>query len=106
ALTNGWNKATIGGHIVRDNDISHCEQAGIVGSLGGAFSTITGNNIHDIHMLNWYSGAEMAGIKLHGAIDVTISHNHIYRCWRGIWLDWMAQGTRVTGNLFHDNAPG
>ncbi|HEY1788810.1 MAG TPA: hypothetical protein VGJ73_11670, partial [Verrucomicrobiae bacterium] len=24
-------------------------------------------------------------------------------CYRGIWLDWMAQGTRVTGNLFHDN---
>src|SRR4029077_14610899 len=30
--------------------------------------------------------------------------NHIYRTCRGIWLDWMAQGTRVTGNLLHDNA--
>lgn len=24
---------------------------------------------------------------------------------RGIWLDWQAQGARVTGNLFHDNTP-
>jgi alpha-L-arabinofuranosidase len=103
ALTNGWNKATIGHHIVRGNDISHCEQGGVVGSLGGAFSTVTGNNIHDIHVMNWFSGAEMAGIKLHGAIDVVISHNHIYRTSLGVWLDWMAQGARVTGNLFHDN---
>ena len=29
--------------------------------------------------------------------------NHIHHCTRGIWLDWQAQGTRVTGNLFHDN---
>jgi alpha-L-arabinofuranosidase len=103
ALTNGWNEATIGHHIVRGNDISHCEQTGVVGSLGGAFSIIKGNNIHDIHVKNWFSGAEMAGIKLHGAIDVQITHNHIYRANRGIWLDWMAQGTRLTGNLFHDN---
>jgi alpha-N-arabinofuranosidase len=103
AFTNGWNGATIGHHLVRDNDISHCEQTGIVGSLGAVFSTITGNTIHDIHVRRLFSGAEMAGIKLHGAIDVEISHNHIYRCVRGIWLDWMAQGTRVTRNLLNDN---
>ena len=103
ALMNGWNKETIGHHIVRDNTISHCEQAGIVGSLGGAFSTITGNTIHDIHVRGLFSGAEMAGIKLHAAIDSTIRGNHIYRTWRGLWLDWMAQGTRVSGNLFHNN---
>lgn len=45
----------------------------------------------------------MAGIKFHGAVDTLISHNHIYRVNRGIWLDWMSQGTRVTGNLLHDN---
>jgi hypothetical protein len=46
----------------------------------------------------------MAGIKLHAAIDVTIGRNHIYRTVRGIWLDWMAQGTRVTGNLMRENS--
>jgi alpha-N-arabinofuranosidase len=103
ALKNGWNKETIGGHVVRDNTISHCEQTGIVGSLGCSFSVVTGNTIHDIHVRRLFSGAEMAGIKFHGAIDVQISRNHIYRTCRGLWLDWMAQGTRVSGNLFHDN---
>ncbi len=103
ALENGWNKDTIGHHIVRDNVISDCEQAGIVGSLGAVFSTITGNSIHDIHVRQLFTGAEMAGIKLHAAIDVVVGHNHIFRTVRGLWLDWMAQGTRVTGNLFHDN---
>ena len=103
ALKNGWNKETIGHHIVRNNTISHCEQAGIVGSLGAAFSTVSGNVIHDIHVRRLFDGAEMAGIKFHGAIDVVISGNHIYRAIRGLWLDWMAQGTRVSGNLFHDN---
>jgi alpha-N-arabinofuranosidase len=106
ALTNGWNKATVGSHLVRNNKISHCEQAGIVGSLGCAFSTVTGNEIHDIHVRNLYGGEEMAGIKFHGAIDVVINHNHIYRCGdvAGIWLDWMAQGAQVKGNFMHDNS--
>ncbi len=103
ALKNGWNKQTIGHHIVRNNTISFCEQAGIVGSLGAVFSVVTGNTIHDIHVRRLFTGAEMAGIKFHAAIDVQICRNHIYRCCRGLWLDWMAQGTRVSGNLFHDN---
>ena len=98
-----WTRENIGHHIVRHNTISHCEQAGIVGSLGCSFSTITGNTIHDIHVRRLFSGAEMAGIKFHAAIDTEISRNHIYRTTRGLWLDWMAQGTRVTRNLFHDN---
>ena len=104
ALANGWNKETIGHHVVRNNTVSHCEQAGIVGSLGPVFSVVTGNTIHDIHVRQLFTGAEMAGIKFHAAIDVEISRNHIYRTCRGLWLDWMAQGTRVSGNLFHDNA--
>jgi alpha-N-arabinofuranosidase len=103
ALENGWSKENIGHHVVRNNHISHCEQAGIVGSMGAVFSTITGNVIHDIHIRQLFSGAEMAGIKIHAAIDTEISQNHIYRTCRGIWLDWMAQGARVTRNLLHDN---
>jgi len=103
ALEDGWSKENVGYHIVRNNSVSHCEQAGIVGSMGAAFSTISGNEIHHIHMRRLYSGMEMAGIKLHGAIDTQIINNHVYRTWRGIWLDWMAQGARVSGNLLHDN---
>ena len=99
-----WTGKNIGHHIVRNNHVSHCEQAGIVGSLGPIFCVVTGNIIHDIHVRQLFTGAEMAGIKFHAAIDTEISRNHIYRTCRGLWLDWMAQGTRVTRNLFHDNA--
>ncbi|MBI5687229.1 MAG: right-handed parallel beta-helix repeat-containing protein [Verrucomicrobia bacterium] len=98
-----WTGKNIGHHIVRNNHVSHCEQAGIVGSLGPIFCVVTGNVIHDIHVRQLFTGAEMAGIKFHAAIDTEISRNHIYRTCRGLWLDWMAQGTRVTRNLFHDN---
>lgn len=98
-----WTRENIGHHIVRNNHVSHCEQAGIVGSLGCSFSIVTGNIIHDVHVRRLFTGAEMAGIKFHAAIDTEISRNHIYRTCRGLWLDWMAQGTRVTRNLFHDN---
>ena len=103
ALKNDWSKENIGSHVVRNNTISHCEQAGVVGSLGAAFSVVTGNTIHDIHVRQLFTGAEMAGIKFHAAIDVRIAGNHIYRTCRGLWLDWMAQGTRVSANLFHEN---
>lgn len=103
AIAQGWGKENIGHHTVRNNTISHCEQGGIVGSLGAIFSTITGNTIHDIHVRRLFTGAEMAGIKIHAAIDTDILDNHIYRTVQGLWLDWMAQGARVSGNLFHDN---
>ena len=41
---------------------------------------------------------------MHAAIDVQIRRNHFHHCTRGLWLDWQAQGTRVTQNLFHHNA--
>jgi len=103
ALARGWSKENIGHHVVRNNHISHCEQAGIVGSMGPAFSLVEGNVIHDIHVRRLFTGAEQAGIKFHGAVDTLIRRNHIYRVNRGIWLDWMTQGTRVTQNLLHDN---
>jgi alpha-N-arabinofuranosidase len=103
--TGGWTKEKIGGHIVRNNHIHHCGQVGVVGSLGCAFSRVEGNEIHDCNLQGIWGGAEMAGIKFHGAIDTVITGNHIHRCGHmgGIWLDWMAQGTQVTCNLLHDN---
>ncbi|WP_020684059.1 right-handed parallel beta-helix repeat-containing protein [Rudaea cellulosilytica] len=104
--TGGWTKEKIGSHIVRNNRIHHCGQTGVVGSLGCAFSQVVGNEISDCNTQDIWDGAEMAGIKFHGAIDVVIADNHIHHIGNagGIWLDWMAQGTRITGNLFHDNS--
>jgi hypothetical protein len=103
ALAVGWSKEKIGSHIVRNNTIHDCDQAGIAGSLGAVFSTITGNHIYNVWAKRQFTGAEMAGIKLHAAIDVLIQHNWIHNAGRGIWMDWMAQGTRISGNLLHDN---
>jgi alpha-N-arabinofuranosidase len=103
ARANGWNKETIGSHIVRNNEISWCEQAGIVGSMGASFSTITDNHVHHIYTQRRFTGAEMAGIKFHAPIDMLIKGNRIHDAFQGIWLDWMTQGTRVTCNLLYRN---
>ena len=103
ALHRDWDKRHIGSHIIRNNTIYNCEQAGIVGHLGCVFSTIEHNHIYHINMGNVIAGAETAGIKLHAAIDVVVKNNFIHDCCQGIWLDWQAQGTRVTGNVFHHN---
>ena len=105
AQREGWSKETIGSHIVRRCDIHHCGQTGIVGHLGGVFSLIEDNHIHHINNKQDLAGAEIGGIKMHAAIDVTIRRNHFHHCTRGLWLDWQAQGTRVSQNLFHDNVP-
>lgn len=104
ALAAGWSREKIGSHVVRNNAIFNCEQAGVVGSLGAVFSRITNNHIYNIWTKRQFTGAEMAGIKLHGAIDVVIQGNRIHHAGRGIWMDWMAQGTRITGNLLYDNS--
>jgi len=102
-LRNNWNKKNIGSHIVRNNTIFNCEQTGICGSMGAVFSTIENNHIYNIYTKRQFKGYEMGGVKLHAPIDVTISHNRIHNSGRGIWLDWMVQGTKVSGNLLYDN---
>ena len=103
AQREGWTKEAVGGHIVRRCEIHDCGQTGIVGHLGGVFSLIEDNHIHHINNKQNLAGAEIGGIKMHAAIDVVFRRNHIHHCTRGLWLDWQAQGTRVTGNLFHHN---
>ncbi len=103
AQHHGWAKEKIGGHIIRRCSIHHCEQAGIVGHMGGVFSLIEDCHIHHICTSGQVCGCETSGIKLHAAIDVCIRRNHIHNCITGIWCDWQAQGTRITQNLLHNN---
>jgi hypothetical protein len=103
ALADGWSREKIGSHLVRNNTIFNCDQAGIAGSLGAVYSRITNNHIYDVWAKRQFTGAEMAGIKLHAAIDVLIANNRIHNAGRGLWMDWMAQGTRITANLLYDN---
>jgi len=103
ALKVGWSKEHIGSHIIRDNRIYDCGQNAIVGHLGCIFSQIYCNHIFNIGIRREFYGHEIAGIKLHAAIDTQIYNNYIHDCSLGIWLDWQAQGTRVSKNVFVDN---
>jgi len=104
ALQAGWSKEKIGSHIVRNNTIYNCGQNGVVGHLGCAFSRIEGNHIFNIGIKREFYGHEIAGIKLHAAIDVQIVGNRIHDCSLGTWLDWQAQGTRVSRNVYYRNS--
>lgn len=99
----GWDREHIGSHVIRRNTIFDCGQNGIVGHLGCVFSTIEDNHIYNIAVKREFYGYEIAGIKLHAAIDVEIRHNRIHDCSLGTWLDWQTQGTRVSRNLYYGN---
>ncbi|WP_281228982.1 carbohydrate-binding protein [Flavobacterium aquiphilum] len=99
-----WTKEEAGFHIVLNNHIHDCGQAGIVGCSGGAFSVIERNDIHDITQNEPFNGEEMAGIKLHFAVDAIIRDNRIFNTTLALWLDWGAQGTQVLGNLMYKNS--
>ena len=101
----GWLKEKVGSHLIRRCHIHHCEQTGIVGRMGGVFSTIEDCHIHHVCNSQQLGGAETAGIKLHAAIDVTVKRCHIHNCIMGVWFDWQSQGARITQNLMHDNMP-
>jgi hypothetical protein len=103
ALQRGWSRETVGSHIVRRNHIHDCEQTGICGHLGAIFSSITDNHIHDIHWKRAFTGHEMAGMKLHAPIDTLVARNRVHHCTLGIWMDWQAQGTRISANLLYEN---
>lgn len=99
----GWSKDLIGSHIVRNNRIYDCGQTGIVGHMGCVFSEISGNEIFNVGIKHEFTGHEVGGVKLHAAIDVVLRRNYIHHCTLGTWLDWQAQGVRVTGNIYDCN---
>ncbi|MDC3417627.1 right-handed parallel beta-helix repeat-containing protein [Aquibacillus salsiterrae] len=100
----GWSKEKIGSHIIRNNTIYDCGQNGVVGHLGCVFSEIYNNHIYNIALKREFYGHEIAGIKLHAAIDVQIHDNRIHDCSLGTWLDWQTQGTRVSRNIYYRNS--
>ena len=102
-LQRGWDRATVGSHIVRNNVIHDCGQTGIVGHMGCAFSRIEHNEIYRISVKQEFWGHEIAGIKFHAPIDTVICDNYVYDCLLGIWVDWQAQGTHICRNVLNNN---
>ena len=95
----GWDAEHVGSYVIRRHTIFDCGQNGMVGYLGWVFSTIEDTHIYNIAIKREFYGYESAGIKLHAAIDVIIRQDRIHDCSLGTWLDWQAQGTRVSNNI-------
>jgi hypothetical protein len=97
-----------GDHIIRNNVIRRCGQAGIAGQKGATRSVISGNLIEDTNYRKEFGGWETAAIKFHNSVDTVISHNLIRGVFHqqqgafGIWMDYANQGIRITGNVIYD----
>jgi len=99
-----------GDHIVRNNVIRRCGEAGIAGQKGATRCLVAGNLIEDTNYRREFGGWETAAIKFHQSVDAVISGNLIRRVDHqshgafGIWMDWANQGTRISGNVVYDTA--
>lgn len=97
-----------GAHIVRNNVVRRCGEAGIAGQKGATRCLIAGNLIEDTNYRKEFGGWETAAIKFHESVDTVICGNLIRRVDYqnfgafGIWMDWANQGTRITGNIIYD----
>ena len=97
-----------GDHIIRNNVIRRCGQAGIAGQKGATRSLIAGNLIEDTNYRREFGGWETAAIKFHNSVDTVISGNLIRGVFRqeqgafGIWMDFGNQGTRITRNVIYN----
>jgi len=97
-----------GDHVIRNNVIRRCGEAGIAGQKGATRCVISGNFIEDTNYRREFGGWETAAIKFHQSVDTEIRGNLIRRVDRqshagfGIWMDWANQGTRITGNIIYD----
>ncbi|MBN1509209.1 MAG: right-handed parallel beta-helix repeat-containing protein [Sedimentisphaerales bacterium] len=97
-----------GDHIVRNNVIQRCGQAGIAGQKGATRSLICGNLIEDTNYRKEFGGWETAAIKFHNSVDTVIRDNLIRGVYHqkegafGIWMDFGNQGTRITRNIIYN----
>jgi len=97
-----------GDHVVRNNIIRRCGQAGIAGQKGATRSLIAGNLIEDTNYRKEFGGWETAAIKFHNSVDTVISGNLIRGVFHqkhgafGIWIDFGNQSIRITGNIIYN----
>jgi len=97
-----------GDHIIRNNIIQRCGQAGIAGQKGATRSLISDNFIEDTNYRREFGGWETAAIKFHNSVDTVISGNLIRGVFRqqqgafGIWIDFGNQGIRITRNIIYN----
>jgi parallel beta-helix repeat protein len=102
------NIDNFGAHIVRNNLIRRCGQAGIAGQRGATRCLIADNLIEETNYRKEFGGWETAAIKFHQSVDTEIRGNLIRGVYHqiqgafGIWMDFGNQGTRITGNIIYN----
>lgn len=102
-------QARSGHHVIRNNILRRCGQAGIAGEAYHRYSSLSGNVIEDINYRLEFGGFETAGIKLHRALGVVIENNYIRNvrtregsAGQGIWVDYQNRHTQVSGNILSE----
>jgi hypothetical protein len=108
AGTNYDDIDAFGDHVIRNNIVRRCGQAGIAGQAGATRCLVEGNLVEDTNYRKEFGGWETAAIKFHQSVDTVIRGNLIRRVPLvshgafGIWMDWANQGTRITGNIIYE----
>jgi len=99
-------KKLSGHHLIKNNIMLRCGQAGIAGQAWGSHSTLIGNIIEQTNYLTEYGGWETAAIKLHNAKDVLITNNYIHGvstkangAAHGIWIDYENTNFTIANNV-------
>lgn len=94
----------VGKHIIRNNLIRRCGQAGIFGMLHGTRSEIYDNQIEDIKGIDGIANADIGAVQLAVAVDVIVRGNLIRNITNGngIRLGPLYQGARITQNIITD----
>ncbi len=89
--------------MFRRNHVSNCGVCGIAGCNHVDETLVENNLIERIGGLYIEGMCEAAGLKFHGAKRVLI-RNNVFRdhtAANGIWLDFLNENCRITGNLFY-----
>lgn len=102
------NREDSGHHVIRNNVLMRCGQAGTAGDGWAHHSHIRGNHIEDINYREEFGGWETAGIKHHRSAGVHIENNFIRNVHtadpaigsaHGIWNDYQNTNWRISGNV-------
>lgn len=106
--TGAADEDSSGHHIIRNNVLMRCGQAGTTGQWWADHSQIVGNHIEGINYREEFGGWETAGIKHHAADSLIVRDNFIrdirtadpeIGAAHGIWNDWRNTNWRVSSNI-------
>jgi len=91
-----------GRHILRRNRVSDCGVCGIAGCSAVDGTLVEDNLVERVGGLDIERMWEVAGLKFHTAKGVLIRRNTFRDLHRaaGVWLDYLNENCRVTGNVF------